>query len=52
MPGPKRERRTALKLYAELKALGVNGGYSRVTEFIRCWREGGGDAVVKAFVPL
>lgn len=49
---PKRERRTALKLYAELKALKFNGDYSRVTEFIRHWREGGGAAVVKAFAPL
>ncbi len=49
---PKRERRTALKLYAELKALGFDGDYSRVTEFIRRWREDGGTAVVKAFVPL
>ena len=49
---PKRERRTALKLHAELQALGFDGDYSRVTEFIRRWREGGGTAVVKAFVPL
>ncbi len=48
----KRERRTALKLYAELQALGFDGDYSRVTEFIRRWREDGGAAVVKAFVPL
>ncbi len=49
---PKRERRTALKLYAELQLLGFAGDYSRVTEFIRRWRESGGAAVVKAFVPL
>ena len=49
---PKRERRTALKLYAELQGLGFDGDYSRVTEFIRRWREDGGTAVVKAFVPL
>jgi transposase len=49
---PKRERRTALKLHAELKALGFDGDYSRVTEFIRRWRTDGGAAVVKAFVPL
>ena len=48
----KRERRTALKLYAELQGLGFDGDYSRVTEFIRRWREDGGTAVVKAFVPL
>jgi transposase len=49
---PKRDRRTALKLHAELKAAGFDGDYSRVTEFIRRWREGGGAAVTKAFVPL
>ena len=49
---PVRDRRTALKLHAELKLLGFDGDYSRVTEFIRRWREGGGSAVTKAFVPL
>ncbi|MDD3530973.1 MAG: IS21 family transposase [Gallionellaceae bacterium] len=49
---PKRDRRTALKLFAELKQLGFDGGYSRVTEFIRHWRADGGTAVTKAFVPL
>ena len=49
---PVRDRRTALKLHAELKQLGFDGDYSRVTEFIRKWREGGGAAVTKAFVPL
>jgi transposase len=49
---PKRERRTALKLHAELKAAGFAGDYSRVTEFIRGWREGGGAALNKAYVPL
>jgi transposase len=49
---PVRDRRTALKLHAEIKGLGFDGDYSRVTEFIRRWREGGGAAVTKAFVPL
>lgn len=49
---PKRDRRTALKLHAELVAAGFEGAYSRVTEFIRRWREGGGAAATKAFVPL
>jgi transposase len=49
---PKRDRRSALKLFGELKADGFTGDYSRVTEFIRQWRESGGQAVVKAFVPL
>jgi transposase len=37
-----RERRTARKLYGELKAQGFDGDYSRVTEFIRRWRLEGG----------
>jgi len=49
---PQRERRTALKLFAELKAAGFDGDYSRVTEFIRRWRTDGGPALTKAFVPL
>ena len=48
----KRDRRTALRLHAELQALGFDGDYSRVTEFIRNWRESGGMAATKAFVPL
>ena len=49
---PVRDRRTALKLHAELKLMGFDGDYSRVTEFIRHWRQSGGAAVTKAFVPL
>jgi len=52
---PKRDRRSgrsALKLHAELKAAGFPGDYSRVTEFVRRWRGNGGEALVKAFVPL
>ncbi len=33
----KKERRTALALYRELKAAGYAGCYSRVTDFIRGW---------------
>ena len=50
---PKRERRTARMLYAQLKAAGYGGGYSRLTDFIRTWRQGEGQAVATtAFVPL
>ena len=38
----KRDRRTALRLHAELQALGYTGSYSRITEYIRRWREEGG----------
>ena len=50
---PKRERRTALALYGEMKAAGYAGGYTRVTDFIRAWRdEKGRGAGTNAFVPL
>jgi transposase len=49
---PKRDRRTALKLFAELQAAGFDGSYSRVTTFVRRWREKGGEAKLKAYVPL
>ena len=49
---PKRDRRTALKLFREIQAAGFDGDYSRVTEFIRRWRENSGQALVKAYVPL
>ena len=50
---PKHERRTARALYAEAKATGYEGGYSRVTDFIRAWRRGEDQSVgVNAFVPL
>src|SRR5271157_501683 len=49
---PKRDRRTALKLFGELKSVGFDGDYSRVTEFVRRWREAGGQMLVRAYVPL
>ena len=50
---PKKERRTVLALYAEIKAAGYAGGYSRVTDYIRAWRQGEGQGGgAKAFVPL
>jgi transposase len=50
---PKRDRRTALALYEAIRADGYDGGYSRVTDFVRAWRqgEGHGDAS-RAFIPL
>lgn len=46
-------RRTAKALYAEIKAAGYDGCYSRVTDFIREWRAGEGLSVAtRAFVPL
>jgi transposase len=50
---PKRERRTARVLHEELKAAGYDGGYSRLTDFIRAWRHSEGLALnTTAFVPL
>lgn len=50
---PKRERRTARALFSELKSAGYEGGYTRLTDFIREWRQRAGQATAgKAFVPL
>jgi len=50
---PKRDRRTAKALYAELKSQGYAGGYTVLTDFIRQWREqAGANAPTRAFVPL
>ena len=50
---PKRERRSAKALYVELKSVGYQGGYTRLTDFVRAWRKREGQAVlVNAFVPL
>jgi transposase len=50
---PKQERRTARALHVELKAAGYGGGYTRLTDFIRAWRAGEGQAAsVHAFVPM
>ena len=47
----RQDRRTAKALYAQIKADGYVGGYSRVTDFIRDWR-GRESRVPHAFVPL
>jgi hypothetical protein len=44
-PPPLARRRTARALYAEAKAAGYDGGYTRVTDFIRPWRQGQGQSV-------
>lgn len=50
---PRQQRRTARALYTEIKAAGYEGGYSRVTDFIRAWRLGEGQgAATNAFIPL
>ena len=47
----KQNRRTAKDLFAQIKLEGYQGGYSRVTDFIRGWREREGKLPC-AFVPL
>jgi transposase len=47
----KQSRRTAKILFGQIKDDGYTGGYSRVTDFIREWREQTGKAL-HAFVPL
>jgi transposase len=50
---PRKERRTAKAIFKELAETGYEGGYSRLTDFIREWRvRQDGAGVVKAFVPL
>jgi transposase len=49
---PKRDRRTALALYAELKRAGYGGSYARLTECLRRWRVESGVQAKSAFVPL
>ena len=49
---PKRDRRTARALHAELKKQGFDGGYTLVSDFVRDWRKQGDKVITKAFVPL
>ena len=48
---PKRDRRTALKLFGEMRAAGFDGSYSRVREFVRRWKENRGQGPGKTHVP-
>jgi hypothetical protein len=50
---PRHGRRTVKALYAEINGAGYSGGYTRVTDFIRAWRQAEGQrASANAFVPL
>jgi len=50
---PRKERRTALRLHAQIQAKGFTGSYSRVTEFVRRWKaEAGAVTARAAYVPL
>ena len=39
---PRHERRTARALHAQIRSEGYAGGYSRVTDFVRAWRQAKG----------
>ncbi len=47
-----RERRTALVLFRQLQELGFTGSYSRVSEYVRRWREAGRKPAKSSFIPL
>ena len=47
----KQDRRSARALFAQIKASGYVGSYSRVTDYIRAWRASSGKDI-KAFVPM
>jgi transposase len=50
---PRKERRTARRLFEQLQAEGFAGDYSRVTEFVRAWRAAAGAVTARsAYVPL
>jgi transposase len=49
---PKHARRTGKDLYRQVQAQGYKGSYSRVTDFIRAWRQQASKDPAKAFVPL
>ena len=49
---PKRDRRTARALFAEVQAQGYSGGHTLVSDFVRKWRTQGGKPLTRAYVPL
>lgn len=49
---PRRERRTAVALFEQIKGQGFDGDYSRVTEFVRDWHEAEGKVRRDVYVPL
>ena len=50
---PKRDRRTAKALHAQIKSQGYSGGYTMLSDFVRRWRDkSGANVPTRAFVPL
>jgi transposase len=49
----KHERRTARALHVQLTSQGYDGGYTRLTDFVRQWRDKQGKLIsARAFVPM
>src|SRR3954452_7259346 len=49
---PKRERRSTLRLFEELRGRGYDGAHDSVHRFVRTWRAERARLPVQAFVPL
>ena len=49
---PKRQRRTAQKLFQELQLEGYQGGYDSVRRFVKRWRHSQSKATGQVFIPL
>lgn len=52
---PRKERRTAQRMFELLRAEGYGGSYVTVQRFVRAWRSaraGGGRTITTAFIPL
>jgi transposase len=49
---PKRQRRTAQRLFQELQQQGYDGGYDSVRRYVKRWRISQSEAVGHVFIPL
>jgi transposase len=49
---PKRQRRTAQKLFQELQLMGYEGGYDSVRRYVKRWRQMQSKATGQVFIPL
>src|SRR5277367_1437887 len=49
---PARERRTLIRIFEELRALGYDGGYDAIRRYARSWAKANASATADAFVPL
>ncbi len=49
---PKRQRRTAQKLFQELQLMGYEGGYDSVRRYVKRWHHSQSKATGQVFIPL